>query len=98
PCVYIDCPEGLKCYRGQCVKPEDIPVVIYDPNIGADAGTDAGKDTTRPDTSSNPDTGNSEYDAGISEYDDTDFTTEVGFNPSAFDRETSGSCSCSHLF
>lgn len=97
PCVAIDCPEGLKCYKGQCVKPEDVPIVIYDPNIGVDAGTDAGKDAGMPDTSSKSDSSNVEYDYGYYE-DEEDLPTEVGYNPSAFDRETSGSCSCSILF
>lgn len=95
PCVYIDCPEGLKCYQGQCVKPEDIPVVIYDPNVGVDAGTDA----SNTDTANKPDNSNQEFDYGNYEPDDdTSVPLDSGFNPSAFDRESSGSCSCSTLF
>ncbi len=100
PCVYIDCPEGLKCYKGQCVKPEDIPEVIYDPDVGVDAGMDA---SVNPDSSiksdASPDNGKAEYDYGNFEPDeDAIDLLEGGFNPSAFDRETSGSCSCSVLF
>lgn len=97
PCTGIDCPETLKCYRGQCVRPEDIPVVIYDPDIGVDAGSDAGADRGRGDSSSGgQDYGSSIVDYGVGVEEDIG-SLEGGFNPSAFDKGTSG-CSCSHIF
>jgi len=95
PCVYIDCPDSLKCYKGQCVRPEDIPVVIYDPNIGSDAGVD----TSTNDSSNKTDSSNIEYDYGsYPEEDAGQIPLEGGYNPEAFNNSSSGGCSCSTLF
>jgi hypothetical protein len=95
PCVYIDCPDSLKCYKGQCVRPEDIPIVIYDPNIGYDGGVD----TSGGDSSITSDNSTTEQDyQNYYEEDTGQISLEGGFNPEAFDSGSSSGCSCSTIF